>query len=444
MNQINLTHGPLFQKMMAFAIPYLIACFLQTFYGMADLFITGCFNGAAPVTAVAIGSQVMHMLTVMIVGLVMGTTISIGHALGGKQHQEIATYVGNTVLLFAGFAVVFTGLLLFLIPEILAALETPPEAFAEASQYLTICFAGLPFVIAYNVIAGIFRGLGDTRRPMYFVAIAGLVNIALDYYLIGPCQMSAAGAAWATVISEAFSVLLALLYMSRTNLGFSLTKENFHPDWYRMRSLISIGLPISCQDGFIQISFLIITAIANSRGVEVAAAVGIVEKIVGFLFLVPSAMLSTVAATAAQNAGAGLHERGKKGLYYAMGVCSVFGLFCVGVIHFQAEEMVSLFVSGEPEVIRLGGEYFHSYVWDVFFAGFQFCYSGYFSAYGKSMYSFFHNTVSILTVRIPGTYAAAVLFPATLYPMGWASPMGSLLSTFICLGLYCWKFRAKR
>ena len=299
MTGINLTQGPLLPKMMAFAIPYLLTCFLQTFYGMADLFITGLFNGAAPITAVSIGSQLMHMLTVIIVGLAMGTTVSISRAVGGGDRKEASCFIGSSVLLFALFSLVGTVLLLLSIDPILSWLKTPAEAWEDTRAYLLICFAGIPFIVAYNVLASIFRGLGDTRTPMYFVALAGLINLLLDYILIGPMAMGAAGAAAATILSEAVSVLLCLLYLARADLGLAFPKRSFSFDALRMKTLLAIGLPISCQDGLIQISFLIITAIANSRGVEVAAAVGIVEKIISFLFLVPSAMLSTVAACAA-------------------------------------------------------------------------------------------------------------------------------------------------
>lgn len=437
MTGINLTQGPLLPQMMAFAIPYLLACFLQTFYGMADLFITGLFNGAAPITAVSIGSQLMHMLTVIIVGLAMGTTVSISRAVGGRDPKEASRCIGNSVLLFALFSLIGTVLLLLAIEPILSWLKTPTEAWADTRAYLLICFAGIPFIVAYNVLAGIFRGLGDTRTPMYFVALAGFINLLLDYIFIGPMAMGAAGAAAATILSEAVSVLLCLLYLRFANLGLSLTRKDFSFDALRMKTLLAIGLPISCQDGLIQISFLIITAIANSRGVEVAAAVGIVEKVISFLFLVPSAMLSTVAAFAAQNAGAGNDARGRQALRYGI----VFGLLTTLFVHFRAEWVVSLFVTHEPEVVRLGGEYFRTYVIDCIFAGIHFCFSGYFSAYGKSIYSFLHNIISIVTVRVPGTYLAILLFPDTLSPMGLAAPMGSLLSAVICVGLYMWKFR---
>jgi len=438
MTGINLTQGPLLPQMMAFAIPYLLACFLQTFYGMADLFITGLFNGAAPITAVSIGSQLMHMLTVIIVGLAMGTTVSISRAVGGRDPKEASRCIGNSVLLFALFSLIGTVLLLLAIEPILSWLKTPTEAWADTRAYLLICFAGIPFIVAYNVLAGIFRGLGDTRTPMYFVTLTGFINLLLDYIFIGPMAM---GAAAATILSEAVSVLLCLLYLRFANLGLSLTRKDFSFDTLRMKTLLAIGLPISCQDGLIQISFLIITAIANSRGVEVAAAVGIVEKVISFLFLVPSAMRSTVAAFAAQNAGAGNDARGRQALRYGIRVCIVFGLLTTLFVHFRAEWVVSLFVTHEPEVVRLGGEYFRTYVIDCIFAGIHFCFSGYFSAYGKSIYSFLHNMISIVTVRVPGTYLAILLFPDTLSPMGLAAPMGSLLSAVICVGLYMWKFR---
>lgn len=326
MTGINLTQGPLLPKMMAFAIPYLLACFLQTFYGMADLFITGLFNGAAPITAVSIGSQLMHMLTVIIVGLAMGTTVSISRAVGGGDRKEASCCIGSSVLLFALFSLVSTVLLLLSSDLILSWLKTPTEAWEDTRAYLLICFAGIPFIVAYNVLASIFRGLGDTRTPMYFIALAGLINLLLDYIFIGPMAMGAAGAAAATILSEAVSVLLCLLYLARADLGLAFPKKSFSFDALRMKTLLAIGLPISCQDGLIQISFLIITAIANSRGVEVAAAVGIVEKIISFLFLVPSAMLSTVAAFAAQNAGAGNDERGRQALLCGIRVCIIFGL----------------------------------------------------------------------------------------------------------------------
>ena len=432
----DLTRGSLVQGMLRFSVPYLISCFLQTFYGLADLFITGRYNGAAALSAVSIGSQLMHMLTVVLVGLAMGSTVSISRSLGARDHRTISKAIGNSVTLFAGIAAGLTVVLLCCASPILTLLSTPPESFSQARSYAMICFAGIPFITAYNVLCSIFRGLGDTRRPMYFVAIAGVINIGLDVLFIGPLGMGAAGAALATVISQGTSVLMALLYLKKGKLGISVCREDFRPDAGMFRSLLGVGAPIALQDGIIQISFLVITAIANSRGVNVAAAVGVVEKIISFLFLVPSAMLSTVSAAAAQNAGAGLHDRSRKALRCGVILCVSFGSLVFILCQFLAPFIVSLFSKNSEEVVLLGAQYLRSYSLDCAIAGMHFCASGFFSAYRKSMYSFFHNILSVLLIRIPGTWLTSVLFPATLYPMGFAAPMGSLLSALICLYLY--------
>ncbi len=422
--------------MRRFAIPYLIASFLQSFYGMADLFITGQFNGAAAVTAVSNGSQVMHMLTVMIVGLAMGTTVCISRSIGAGDRQKAASFIGNSISVFAVLAVAATAILLACIPNIISILNVPQESVDSTYSYLLICFAGIPFITAYNVISSIFRGLGDTRSPMIFVAIAGVINVGLDIVLVGPLGMGAAGAAAATVCSQAFSVVMALIAMRKINTGIRISRSDLKPQRDFALDLLKIGTPIAAQEGLIQVSFLVITLIANSRGLAVATAVGIVEKIISFLFLVPSAMLSTVSAVTAQCIGAGNHPRGRQALRYGIITCVIFGSAVALLCQFISPQFVGLFVKNEPEVVRFGGQYLRTYSIDCILAGIHFCFSGYFSAYGKSMYSFIHNVISILTLRIPGAYLASVLFPATLIPMGLAAPAGSLLSAVICVFLY--------
>ncbi len=438
--QRDLTSGSVLRNLFIFAVPYLISSFLQTFYGLADLFIIGQFNGSSTISAVSIGSQMMHMLTVMIVGLAMGSTVEISRAAGARNPKDISRNIGSTVTLFLVISVVATAVLLLATDGMIHLISTPPEAVAETKDYLTVCFIGVPFIIAYNVISSIFRGLGDTKSPMYFVAVAGVINMVLDYVLIGPYSMGAQGAAIATITSQALSVVFALIYMtkgtSQLSDQISINRSDFRFRAHVTKKILAVGLPIAVQEGLIQISFLIITAIANSRGVDVAAAVGIVEKFISFVFLVPSSMLSTVSAMAAQNAGAGKHERGRQALYYAVSICLVFGLGIFILCQFIPEQIVSLFASSEPKVVTLGGQYLRSYAIDCMFAGVHFCFSGFFSAYGKSLYSFFHNMVSVILIRVPGAYLASKLFPQTLFPMGMAAPLGSFLSILICVILY--------
>lgn len=438
----NLTNGSIWGNIVSFSLPYLLSYFLQTLYGMADLYIVGQFNGTHQITAVSVGSQVMHMLTVMIVGLAMGTTVSIARAVGAGEGRRTSTIVGSTITLFMAVAVAAMALLLVCVNPIVALMSTPEAAVAGTRQYLTICFVGIPFITAYNIISSIFRGLGDSKSPMYFIAVACGANIALDYLFIGALGMGAAGAALGTVLSQTISVLIALVTIRRRRSGLRLEKSDLRLQGAVLRPILRVGVPVALQDGFIQITFIVITIIANRRGLNDAAAVGIVEKVIGMLFLVPSSMLSTVSAISAQNIGAGKHERAAKTLRCAIVICVLFGAAVVLLVQNSAESIVALF-DKSPAVVLAGGQYFRGYVWDCIFAGIHFCFSGYFCAYGRSDISFVHNMISIVLVRIPGSYLMSALFVSTLLPMGFAAPVGSLLSVLICLIAFGWLRRHK-
>ena len=435
--QKNLTTGSVFQNILFFSLPYLLSYFLQTLYGMADLFIIGQFEGVADTTAVSIGSQVMHMLTVMLVGLAMGTTVSIGQAVGGRKDRQAAVCIGNTVTLFMGLSLVLTVVLLAASGQIVKVMSTPAQAVSGTLDYLTICFMGIPFITAYNIISSIFRGMGDSKSPMYFIAVACAANIGLDYLFMGALHMGPSGAALGTTLSQAVSVAVSLAVILKRGGGLSVRKQDFKPLPPVMGRLLKIGVPIALQDGFIQISFIVITIIANRRGLNDAAAVGIVEKIISFLFLVPSSMLSTVSALGAQNIGAGCPDRAQRTLGYAIAIAAGFGLLVSVLMQFLAEPMVSLFTDASQgsgaQVVRLGGQYLRGYVLDCMFAGIHFSFSGYFCACGKSGLSFLHNSIAILLVRIPGAFLASAYFPENLFPMGLATSAGSLLSVVICV-----------
>ena len=439
----DLTHGSVFHNVVTFSLPYLLSFFLQTLYGMADLFIIGQYENVAGTTAVSIGSQVMHMLTVMIVGLAMGATVTIGRAVGAENKPRAARLIGNTVTLFMAGSVVLAAVLVGLVDPIVRIVSTPEQAVAGTRTYLIICFIGVPCITAYNIMASIFRGLGDSRSPMYFIAVACASNIALDYLFMGALHLGPAGAALGTTLSQLVSVIISLVVILRRKSGIHLSGADFKPERSALGEILSIGIPVMMQDGFIQVSFMIITIIANHRGLTDAAAVGIVEKIISFLFLVPSSMLSTVSALGAQNIGAGKHDRVDAILRYAIGIGLTFGLIVAVTVQFIAPSVVRPFTSDEA-VVLAGVSYIRGYIFDCLFAGVQFSFSGYFCAYGKSGLSFLHNTLSILLVRVPGAYLASKFFPQTLLPMGLASACGSLFSILVCVIAYHWLKRQQK
>lgn len=338
----DLTSGSVLKNIFTFSLPYLLSYFLQTLYGMADLFIIGRFEGVASTTAVSIGSQVMHMITVMLVGVAMGTTVCIGRSVGAGDKKQAAKVIGNTVTLFMVGSVVLAAALVGLVDPIVRLISTPEEAVAGTTAYLTICFIGIPCITAYNVLASIFRGMGDSRSPMYFIAAACVVNIGLDFFFMGALRLGPAGAALGTTLSQAVSVLLALCVILKRK-SIRLSKSDFCPRKATMKDILSIGLPVAAQDGFIQVSFMLITIMANQRGLTDAAAVGIVEKIISFLFLVPSSMLSTVSALGAQNIGAGKYDRVSRTLKCAFLIDSVCFFLMICLVFFFPTVVFSLF-----------------------------------------------------------------------------------------------------
>ena len=436
----NLTSGSVLKSILFFSLPYLLSYFLQTLYGMADLFIIGQFEGVASTTAVSIGSQVMHMITVMIVGLAMGATVTIGRAVGAENKPRAARLIGNIVTLFMAGSVVLAAVLVGLVDPIVRIVSTPEQAVAGTRTYLIICFIGVPCITAYNIMASIFRGLGDSKSPMYFIAVACASNIALDYLFMGALHLGPAGAALGTTLSQLVSVIISLVVILRRKSGIHLSGADFKPERSALGEILSIGIPVMMQDGFIQVSFMIITIIANHRGLIDSAAVGIVEKIISAMFIVPSSMLATVSALSSQNLGAGKPERAAQTLKYAAMIATGYGIAVVLVIELVAEPLLGCFTT-DAAVVLMGCQYIRGYIVDTIFAGIHFSFTGYFAACGKSYIGFLHNIIAIVLVRVPGSYLASRLFAGTLLPMGLAAPAGSLLSVMICVAAYRWMKR---
>lgn len=415
----------------------MLAYFLQILYGLADLFVIGQYCNVDSTTAVSNGAQVMYMITVVLIGLAMGTTVFTARAVGAKNDGKVRAVIGNTVTMFAVIAIVLMVVLMCLKNWIINVMGTPEAAVEGMDQYLTVCFAGIPFIIAYNIIASIFRGLGDSRSPMLFVAVACAINIALDYLFIGAFGLGAKGAALGTTLSQMSSVLFAIGLIRKHRGLIDISRSDLRPKKNVIKDILKTGVPIAVQDGFIQISFLVITVIANHRGLIDAAAVGIVEKFIGLVFIVPSAMLATVSAISAQNIGAGKASRAKKTLRTAMIVTTCYGIVCSIVLQFIPQVAVGIFTDN-AQVLEQGAEYLRGYIWDCIFAGVHFCFSGFFTACGFSIISFIHNFVSIVCARIPLVWLSSNLYPDTLYPMGLSTCSGSVLSCLICVGVYLW------
>ena len=344
----DLTQGNILKNVIIFSLPFLLSYFLQILYGMADLFIIGQYNGADVITAVSVGSQITYMLTVVIVGLAMGSLVLIGRSVGANNQKQISKIIGNAISFFTIFGVS----LVLSVNNIVHIMSTPLESYNQTSAYLLICFIGIPFIIAYNLIGSIFRGMDDSKSPMYFILIACIINILLDYLFIGYFHIRAIGVALGTIIAQAINVLISFAAIKRKNI-IRIKRNDLFFNKKIIKEILVIGVPVALQDGFIQISFLVIMIIANKRGVEVAAAVGIVEKIISFLFIIPSTMMSAVSTISSQSIGAGKKELARKVLFIGIGIAAGIGFVFALSLQFVSEYVIGLFTS-EKQVIILG------------------------------------------------------------------------------------------
>lgn len=445
MKELDLTQGSVPKVLLRFAMPFLIANVLQALYGGADLFVVGQYDDAASVAGVAIGSQVMQTITGIILGLTTGTTILIAMGTGAKDDRKVAATIGTSVYFFTVTGIILTLVMVLFHRPIAALMHTPEEAMADTLHYILICSAGIPFIMGYNVVCGILRGLGDSKSPLYFVGLACIINIGADFLLVGGFGMRAAGAAIATVLSQGISFLTALWFLHRRGFHFEFTRRDirFHKDL--SRRIVTLGAPIALQDALINVSFLIITVIVNQMGVIASASLGVVEKIIIFAMLPPTAMAAAVATMTAQNYGAGLIQRMSRCLYSGIGISLVFGVSVCVYSQFLPETLTGIFTN-DPAVIEMAAGYLRGYSIDCVMVSFVFCINSYFSGQGNSWFPMIHSMIATFLFRIPLSYLCGKIDPTDLVLMGYAPPLSTLVSLLICfwyLKRNKWKLRER-
>lgn len=432
----NFSKGPIFGPLVRFALPILFALFLQTMYGAVDMMVVGQFATAADVSAVSTASWLMQLVTALVVGIAVGITVLLGRKLGEGNVEESGKIVGASIALFAILGVALTVIMELLAVPLVRVMQTPPEAVDAAVSYMRICSAGTIFIVAYNVLGSVFRGIGNSRVPLMAVAFACVFNIAGDYLLVGVFNMAASGAAIATVAAQALSVLLSFLIIRKQKLPFSLHKGDIQANPARMFAVLKLGFPIALQDVLVSISFLAITAIVNTLGVVISAGVGVAEKLCGFIMLVPSAFSQAMSAFVAQNMGANEPMRARRGLIYGIAASFVVGIVMAYFTFFHGDLLAGLFVSGKDlEVIAAAAEYLKAYAIDCLFVSFLFCMIGFFNGCGKTTFVMTQGIIGAFCVRVPVSFFMSRLQPVSLFRIGLATPCSSLVQILLC-GVY--------
>ncbi len=435
-----LVSGNLARGLWRFAFPFMLAYILQALYGAVDLFVVGRYCDAAAVSAVSVGAQTMQALVGVVLGFSVGGVVLIGFNVGAKDGRGTASAVGSTASLFAVAAAILTPLMVFGTNFCVDAMKTPPQAVEFARQYVFVCACGIPFIVGYNVVCAIYRGMGDSKTPVLFVAVACVVNIIGDFALVGGFELGPLGAALATVASQGVAFGYALVHMRRKRFSFEFHRTDFILKRRSVFQIVKVGAPLALQNALVDFSFLLILAIVNTMGLEESAGVGVAERAIGFLMLPAASFAAAVATATAQNLGANRPKRAVSALYLGTLFSLIFGVVFWTSNQIFPETIAGIFTN-DPEIARQGGLYLRSFSIDYICVAFIFNFNGYFSGCGKSLIALIHSTISTLGGRIPLSLLFSRGVEATLFHVGFAAPLASIFSVVICAGYFVWLHR---
>ena len=430
----NFTEGNILKKLSLFMLPVLGALILQAAYSAVDLLVVGRFGSTAGLSAVSTGSQLMNLVTFMVTQLAMGATVLIARYLGEKKPERIGAVLGGATVVFAILATVLFVLLVFFAHPIAVLMQAPSEALGLTTRYVRICGMEIFFIVAYNMLAAIFRGLGDSKSPLLFVLVACLINIAGDLLFVAGFKMDAAGAAIATVMAQAVSVVLAIVILLKKDLPFTLKKSDFRLN-PQCRKFLQVGLPLALQEVLIQASFLALCAFVNRLGLTASSGYGVASKIVSFAMLIPSALMQSMASFVAQNVGASKPKRAKQAMFTGMGIGLVFGCAVFALVMLKGDMLAGIF-STDAEVVQKGFEYLKGFAPETILTAILFSMLGYFNGNNKTVFVMIQGLVQTLLVRLPMSYLMSIQPNASLTKIGLAAPVSTLVGVLLNTAFY--------
>lgn len=442
-NTKSLTSGGVLSSLIKFAIPVLVAMFLQSLYGAVDLLVVGQYAETIDVSGVATGSLLMQTVTMIITGLSMGVTIYVGQKIGEKKEKEAGKAIGAGIVLFLLIGAILSILLVFFTKQLANILHAPSEAYVQTCEYIMVCGGGTIFIGLYNLLGAIFRGIGDSKTPLFTVFVACIINIAADLLFVAVLGLGAMGAALATIIAQAVSVIVSIFIIIKKPLPFVFKKEYVCFNKHLILQELRIGTPIALQEFLVGISFMVIQTVVNSIDVTASAGVGVAEKVCAFIMLVPSAFSQAMSAFVAQNIGAGYKDRALKalkcGIITSLGVAVFIGsfTFCKGNI------LANIFTK-DIEVIEQAFQYLRAYAIDTFLTAILFCYIGYYNGCGKTFFVMIQGIVGAFCVRVPVVFLMSNLANTTLFHIGLATPISSIVQIVLCVFFMLYTVRAEK
>ena len=432
----DFTQGSILKKLALFMLPILGALVLQAAYGAVDLLVVGRFGSTSGLSAVSTGSQVLNLVTFVVTQLAMGVTVLIARYLGEKQPKYIGPVIGGAAIVFTIISVVLFAVMVGLARPISVLMQAPTEAVDLTTSYVRICGGGIFFIVAYNMLAAIFRGLGDSKSPLLFVLVACIFNIVGDLVLVAGFHLDAAGAAIATVFAQAVSVVCAIVILLKKDLPFKIQKSDLCLN-SQCGKFLSIGLPLALQEFLTQLSFLALCAFVNRLGLSASSGYGVACKIVNFAMLVPSSLMQSMASFVSQNIGAGNRQRAKKSMFTGIGIGLVIGSFVFALVMLKGDLLSSAFTT-DAEVIANAYAYLKGFATETLVTAVLFSMVGYFNGNNKTVWVMIQGLVQTLLVRLPMAYFMSIQPNASLTNIGLAAPTSTAVGIVlnVCFFLY--------
>lgn len=360
----NLTEGPLTRQLILFALPIMGANLLQALYTVVDLWVVGQFASSASISAVSISSQIVFLLHAVGIGLGNGGQVLISQQVGAKEYSRLNRTIGTLLSVCMLFSVVAAVVGAVFNDLWLGLMNTPDDAFVVARGYLVICCVGVPFVYGNGTLCAILRGVGDSRRPMYILAVSTIINVVLDLLFVAVLPWGAAGAAWATVIAQAISFFYALFYLyhHRAQLGFDFKLSSFKIDVPVMKVLFRLGAPLVIMSAAINLSMMVVSSFVNVYGVAASSVSGIGSKLVSFINVVTQSLQTAAASLIAQNFAAGKLDRVRRTLWTGLSIGFTFFLIAGTIIRLFPTQIFAIF-SPDPEILAYAPEYLRILFW---------------------------------------------------------------------------------
>lgn len=441
-DKADFTQGSILKKLVAFMIPVLGALILQAAYGAVDLLVVGRFGSTSGLSAVSTGSQVLNLVTFVVVQFAMGITVLIARYLGEKKPEKIGAVIGGGAIVFTIISVVLFIVMVCFAHPISILMQAPEEAVDLTASYVRICGGGIFFIVAYNLLSAIFRGLGDSKSPLLFVLVACIVNVVGDLALVAGLHMDAAGAAIATVSAQALSVVFAVILLMKKDLPFTIARKDFRLN-PQCKKFLKIGLPLALQEFLTQVSFLALCAFVNRLGLEASSGYGVACKIVNFAMLVPGALMQSMASFVSQNIGAGKKKRAKKSMFTGIGVGLVVGCLVFALVIFKGD-MLAGFFSTDAAVIEKGYAYLKGFALETIVTAILFSMVGYFNGNNKTIWVMTQGLIQTLLVRLPLAYFMSIQPNASLTKIGLAAPISTMVGVVLNIGFYVYLNRVEQ